>query len=260
MKKIHNAKWFIAGVIFTLIASIGITALATTGQRNATITYRDIKVLLNGSQVSLSSEPFLMDGTTYLPLRAIGNALGLGVDWDGNTSTVKLTSGSSGGGASPTAPPTASDKYSRTNPAPVGTAQTIVIDSYSGKYTATITVVEALRGDLAWQQIKAANQFNNLPADGKEYILVKVKATIESTAEDKSVSFYNGSLTAYSSSNVEYKSAGVVVPKPALSGNVFAGGTLEGYVAFTVDKTDSAPKTVYGENYDGSGGIWFALN
>ena len=62
----------------------------------ATLTYRDIKVLMNGEQLDLvdssgnSVEPFIINGTTYLPLRVVATALGLEVGWDGATSTVSL--------------------------------------------------------------------------------------------------------------------------------------------------------------------------
>ena len=36
-------------------------------------------------------EPFIIDGTTYLPVRGIASALGLDVGWDGATKTVLLT-------------------------------------------------------------------------------------------------------------------------------------------------------------------------
>lgn len=39
--------------------------------------------------------PLLYDGTTYLPLRAIGQMMGKSVDWNGNTNTVTLGAGSS---------------------------------------------------------------------------------------------------------------------------------------------------------------------
>jgi len=66
------------------------------GDKNVEITYRDIKVTLNGEALKLLNaagevvEPFIMDGTTYLPLRVIGEALGLDIDWDSATSTVIL--------------------------------------------------------------------------------------------------------------------------------------------------------------------------
>ena len=66
------------------------STLKSTGK--CTLTYRDIKVSLDGAALSLAAEPFIMDGSTYLPLRAIGEALGLEVGWDAAASTVSLQS------------------------------------------------------------------------------------------------------------------------------------------------------------------------
>ena len=72
------------------------SAGTTTGKKTADITYRDIKVYLDGTKLNLvnangdSVEPFIMNGTTYLPLRVIGEALGLEIKWDGSTNTVSL--------------------------------------------------------------------------------------------------------------------------------------------------------------------------
>ena len=43
------------------------------------------------------------------------------------------------------------------------------------------------------------------------------------------------------------------------SENLYAGGNAEGYIVGKVRVDDQNPKVVYGLNYDGSGGIWFAL-
>jgi len=71
---------------------------SSIGTRNATITYRDIKVYLNGERLNLvnslgdSVEPFILNSNSsvYLPLRIIGEALGLKVGWDGANSTASL--------------------------------------------------------------------------------------------------------------------------------------------------------------------------
>ena len=53
-------------------------------------------VYLDGKKVDLkdgngkSVNVFTLDGTTYVPVRAIANALGLDVDWDADTNTVHL--------------------------------------------------------------------------------------------------------------------------------------------------------------------------
>lgn len=69
------------------------------GSGNVNITYRDIKVILDGSQLNLVNrdgkkvEPFILNANSsvYLPLRVIGEALGLSVKWDGETSTASLS-------------------------------------------------------------------------------------------------------------------------------------------------------------------------
>lgn len=79
---------------------------------SGTLTFRNIKIVLDGQTVTPRDangsvvEPFIYDGSTYLPVRALANALGLGVGWDNDTSTVILTSSGSGTPATPTTPAT----------------------------------------------------------------------------------------------------------------------------------------------------------
>ena len=50
-----------------------------------------INVLLNGQTIAFDQPPIIIDGRTLVPLRAIFEALGATVDWDGNTQTVTAT-------------------------------------------------------------------------------------------------------------------------------------------------------------------------
>ena len=58
--------------------------------------YKNIKITLNGINIEPKDvngnivEPFIIDGTTYLPVRAICKALGLEVNWNSETNTVEL--------------------------------------------------------------------------------------------------------------------------------------------------------------------------
>lgn len=101
MKKLNNAKWFTLGIVVCLlVTTLAVPALASSLTKTAQLVYNDIKITLNGSAVTPKDangsvvEPFTIDGTTYLPVRAISNALGLGVEWDATTKTVKLINGS----------------------------------------------------------------------------------------------------------------------------------------------------------------------
>lgn len=95
MKNISRLKWFIAGAIVAAIILTG-TALGATAVKNLEVTYRDIKLVIDGNLVTPKDalgnvvEPFIYNGTTYLPVRAVAEAVGKSVDWDGNTSTVYL--------------------------------------------------------------------------------------------------------------------------------------------------------------------------
>lgn len=52
-----------------------------------------IKVLVNGSQLALPTNPVSKDGRTLVPLRAIFESLGAIVEWDQDTKTVMGTQG-----------------------------------------------------------------------------------------------------------------------------------------------------------------------
>lgn len=89
---------------YTLIAVIVVAvtlvtaASASSGTIQRTLSYNDIKISLNGHEVVPVDangnyiEPFIIDGTTYLPVRGIASALGMEVGWDQSTKTVLLTS------------------------------------------------------------------------------------------------------------------------------------------------------------------------
>lgn len=75
------------------VASMSAVVSAASGTITKELTYRDIKITLDGKDITpANAEPFIIDGTTYLPVRAVGEAMGLNVGWDGNTNTVILSS------------------------------------------------------------------------------------------------------------------------------------------------------------------------
>ena len=88
-------KSFIAGFLTALlVASLVGTAFASSSAVKKDLYYNGISVTLDGKKLDLQGdrEPFIINGTTFLPLRAVAEALGLDVDWDGATATVRLTS------------------------------------------------------------------------------------------------------------------------------------------------------------------------
>lgn len=81
MKKII----FIAVLASLIIALCALPSFAA--ELSVTLDGNDIECVdANGKSV----QPILEDGTTYLPVRAISNALGLSIDWDDDTKSVLI--------------------------------------------------------------------------------------------------------------------------------------------------------------------------
>ncbi|WP_126426325.1 stalk domain-containing protein [Brevibacillus marinus] len=53
--------------------------------------YHDIKIRYNGVVVPTTTEPFIIDGTTYVPLRMVSTLFNKNVGWDGTTYTIDIT-------------------------------------------------------------------------------------------------------------------------------------------------------------------------
>ncbi len=74
----------------------GTALAANTVYKNIRVQYCGIKLVVNGAPVTPKDangstvEPFIYNGTTYLPVRAVGNALGQDVSWNGSTKTVYI--------------------------------------------------------------------------------------------------------------------------------------------------------------------------
>lgn len=84
----------------TLVLALFITVMlcgtseASVGSKQHLVNYRNIKLTLNNNPVTVlpANEPFIINGTTYLPLRAVAESLNFNVTWQDATSTVVMTS------------------------------------------------------------------------------------------------------------------------------------------------------------------------
>lgn len=80
---------FLAGAILTS----GIV-FAEEISKTINAVYMNVKLVVDGVQIEPKDangnyvEPFIYNGTTYLPVRAVGAAFGKDVSWDGGTATV----------------------------------------------------------------------------------------------------------------------------------------------------------------------------
>lgn len=82
------------GLCVVLLLGIAVPAFAAD---TAAVDYCGVNIVVDGARLCPKDadgkpvEPFILNGTTYLPVRAVANALGLEVGWE--PGTVKLTSG-----------------------------------------------------------------------------------------------------------------------------------------------------------------------
>lgn len=92
---------YIYGSATPTAPSEGSPAPKDVAYQNISVTYSNIKLYVDDVLVTPKDaagntvEPFLYNGTTYLPVRAVGNALGKAVGWNDASKTVYLTTTSS---------------------------------------------------------------------------------------------------------------------------------------------------------------------
>lgn len=93
MKKLTRTRILSLVVVAGLLCGTAFAASAVT-TRMIEANYMGIRIVVDGKEITPTDangnvvEPFASNGTTYLPVRAIGEALGKEVTWDGDTATV----------------------------------------------------------------------------------------------------------------------------------------------------------------------------
>ena len=96
MKK-QSMRNFICG-FFTalLLLAFVVPSFAESASRQITATYGGIEIYINGAKLVPKDvngnyvQPFVVDGTTYLPIRAVAEAVGYDVNYDDETHTATL--------------------------------------------------------------------------------------------------------------------------------------------------------------------------
>ena len=93
----NQKRGFIAGFITcALLCVLVMNVFAAPIEKVITATYNSIKIVVDGKEIKPTdangntTEPFIYNGTTYLPVRAVANAFEKAVYWDGSAYTVYL--------------------------------------------------------------------------------------------------------------------------------------------------------------------------
>lgn len=95
MKRSKKAMALALSAVLVLVLSV--SALAASGLvKDIRVQMGGIQVIVKGKPLEMKDatgatvEPIIYNGTTYLPVRAVAEAIGMEVNWDGNTNTVSL--------------------------------------------------------------------------------------------------------------------------------------------------------------------------
>lgn len=128
-----------------------------------------------------------------------------------------------------------------------------------GEREYSIRIVEVIRGDEAWDRVYAANQFNDPPLKGMDYVLVYAVVDLLSSTAEGPVHVFLCDWQALSGGRL-WQVASAFTPEPEFGGVIFPGQTMEGWVLLQVKQTDPEPLLAWHINfYDGTGGVWFSL-
>lgn len=263
--------WIAAALAALVSVSASIGALAASNLvKIAAHLNHNITFTLNGYSWTPTDAngkvlyPITYNNTTYLPVRAVSEAAGVRINWDGKTQTIHLETGpgafpGSGAGNDPDA---SSVGRSRSNPAPIGTAVPFATDDFFvGRVTGTLQVEEVVRGNAAWAAIREADPRNKPAADGHEYLLVKIGVKVDSIEKPDArfaIDMYR--FTLVSTDGKDYERPIVVEPEPRMDAKLYAGASHAGWAVFQVAAGDAGPLIAYGRHVDGSGGYWFRTN
>jgi hypothetical protein len=238
MKKILGG--LLVGTLFSF-AFINVEAILNVTQ----VTY---KVFIKGTELKTDLPILNYEGRTYLPLRAVGEALGVSVNWDGTKRAVQIGE-------------TTSDliSYGEFNPAPLNTLQKIIVDDSYNKISAEMKITEINRGPKAFEILKEENINTQDVSDGAaiEYLIAKVYFKINKVEEGsyKNQQFY---LDLFFSGEGNYNQPKILEPR---SSDLYAGTTFEDYFVFIVNQSDKKPKLAFGRKALGVSGIsdaiWF---
>ncbi len=88
--KLLNKKTVALALVGVLTAGIGTIPTYASTVRNLTATYNNIRVTLNDHYQSMNSEPFIVNGTTYVGLRDVASLFDINAFWDSSSQTVIL--------------------------------------------------------------------------------------------------------------------------------------------------------------------------
>ena len=135
MKK--TLKGYVLGFLSASILNSCVTAFAVSTTTLYNVVDKGVTIVVDGKKLNPTDangnkvEPLIYNGTTYLPVRAVANALGKAVYWDGPNYTVYLGQAPVPGGLP--YPTVELEKMTPVGEKPVSTNR--LVDNYANEYT-----------------------------------------------------------------------------------------------------------------------------
>ncbi len=212
-----------------------------TDDAKITASYRDVKITVGGIEVTPKDaagndiEPFIYEGTTYLPVRGISAALGREVSFDTADNTVYV-------GLQPV-----ENKYSLTSPAPSNSSQLVLVNNEHGRFVARISISRLIESSAAEDLIYQASPNNKPLEQSRKYGLVSLTITIIDSADKAPVKINSDLFKIYTSNNKEYTFPRVTNPRPTIDATLMVGQSVTGYYAYVVPFNERYPKLSFGE-------------
>ena len=80
----------IIGILFTALMFFP-TGIAEGAQNTVQAFYKNLKIICNGQAATLTAQPVIINGSTYLPVRALANVLNKNVDWNEAKQEITIT-------------------------------------------------------------------------------------------------------------------------------------------------------------------------
>ena len=108
---------------------------------------------------------------------------------------------------------------------------------------------QVVRGEEAWTLVQEANQFNDPPAQGMEYIAIQIHVRSIWRIE-KAGSIDGSSFQSTGSSNILYEYPSVAEPDPALNVSLFPGGEFTGWLVIQAGQGESGMLLVFNQLLD----------
>ncbi len=132
-------------------------------------------------------------------------------------------------------------------------------------YDAKITLLEIVRAENAWQEIRIQNGANQPAATGYDYVLARLKFEYQARGRpgDCVHVVKRSHFTALSRNGVSYPNPELTVPQPELSGQLKSGESITGWIVFQIASEDVTPLMTFSVDDAGAvqhgGKLWFEL-